>query len=192
MLSQLRPAAVLLLGMTLLTGLAYPLAMTGLAQAITPDRANGSLILRDGRVIGSALLAQDFTGPGHLHPRPSASGFVATGSYGSNLGPSSAMLHGDVAGRRAAFEAANGAPAPIDAVTASASGLDPDISPANARAQAGRIARARGLPVSDVWRVIDAQIARPWLGLYGQARVNVLLTNLALDAAFPPAPAGAN
>lgn len=192
MLSHFRPAAVLLVGMTLLTGLAYPLAMTGLAQAIAPAAANGSLIVRGDRVIGSALLAQDFTGAAYLHPRASASGFVATGSYASNLGPSSAKLQADVAARRADFEAANGAPAPIDAVTVSASGLDPDISPANARAQAGRIAQARALPVADVWQVIDAQIAGPWLGLYGQPRVNVLMANLALDAAFPAAPAGQN
>lgn len=192
MLSHLRPAATLLLGMTLLTGLGYPLAMTGIAQAIAPASADGSLISRDGRVIGSALLAQEFTAAGYLHPRASASGFVATGSYASNLGATSAVLQTSAGERRAAFEAANGASAPIDAVTASASGLDPDISPENARAQAGRIAAARGLPVEDVRRVIDGQVAGPWLGLYGQSRVNVLMANLALDAAFPAAPAGGN
>lgn len=191
MLTQLRPALSLTLVFTLLTGLAYPLAVTGIAQALFPGAANGSLVERQGTVVGSALIAQPFTGAGYLHPRPSASDWNAAGSGGSNLGPTSAALIARVAARRAAFEAENGAPAPIDAVTASGSGLDPDISPDAARAQIRRIASARGVDPAAVRRVIDGAVAGRFLGLYGEPRVNVLLTNLALDAAFPMAPAGA-
>lgn len=192
MLTHLRPALAMILAMTALTGLAYPLAMTGIAQGIVPDAANGSLILRDGQPVGSALIAQDFIGAGYLHPRPSASGYVATGSYASNLGPTSAALAAAVAERRAAWEAANGRPAPVDALAASGSGLDPHISPENARGQAERIAAARGVPVVEVLEIVADRTEGRWLGIYGEPRVNVLLTNLALDAAFPPAPAGGN
>lgn len=185
MLSHLRPAAALTLGLTLLTGLAYPLAMTGLAQTLFPVAANGSLIRRDGVVIGSALIAQPFAGPGYLHPRPSASAWNAAATGASNLGPTSAALVAEVAQRRAAFAAENGAPAPIDAVTASASGLDPDISPATALAEVARIAAARGTAPAAVRRLIAGAVRGRALGLYGEPRVNVLLVNLALDAAFP-------
>lgn len=192
MLNQFRPALVLLAGMTLLTGLAYPLAITGLAQALTPAAANGSLIERNGTVIGSGLIAQDFTGARYLHPRPSAAAFSAMPSGASNLGPSSASLQSEVAARRSAWEQANGGTAPIDAVTTSGSGLDPDVSPENARGQAARIAAARGLPIATVQQIIAGNSEGRWLGLYGEPHVNVLLTNLALDAATPAAPAAAN
>ena len=192
MLTHLRPAIALMLLFTLLTGLAYPLAMTGLAQALVPAAANGSLITRDGAVIGSALIAQPFAGAGYLHPRPSASGFNAAGTGASNLGPTSAELTAQVAGRRAAYEAATGTAAPIDAVTASGSGLDPHVSPGNALAQAAAIAAARGADPAAVRALIAGAVERPLLGLYGEARVNVLATNIALDAAFPMPPAAEN
>ena len=191
MLTHLRPALLLTLVFTLLTGLAYPLAMTGLAGALFPAAATGSLIERDGRVIGSALIAQPFARPEYLHPRPSAADWNADPSGASNLGPTSAALIAAVAARRAAFEAETGVPAPIDAVTASASGLDPDVSPATALAQAYRIAAARGADPAAVRALIEAAVQARWLGLYGEPRVNVLRTNLALDTAFPLAPAGA-
>lgn len=190
MLTHLRPAIALTVVFTLLTGLAYPLAMTGAAQALFPAAANGSLIEPEGRVIGSSLIAQAFSGAAYLHPRPSASGWNAAGTGASNLGPTSAALIATVAERRAAWEAANGSTAPIDAVTASGSGLDPHISPENALAQAARIAAARGVDEGAVRAVIEAAIEGPFLGLYGEPRVNVLLTNIALDEAFPIPPAG--
>ena len=192
MLTHLRPAIALMLLFTLLTGLAYPLAMTGIAQALVPGTANGSLITRDGVAIGSVLIAQPFAGAGYLHPRPSASGFNAAGTGASNLGPTSAELTAQVAGRRAAYEAATGTAAPIDAVTASGSGLDPHISRANALAQSPRIAGARGADPAAVRALIGGVVERPLLGLYGEARVNVLATNIALDAAFPMPPAAEN
>ncbi len=190
MLSHLRPAIALAVLFTLLTGLAYPLAMTGLSQRLFASEANGSLIERDGAVIGSALIAQPFAGAAWLHPRPSASGWNAAGTGASNLGPTSAALIATVAERRAEWEASNGGTAPIDAVTASGSGLDPHISPENALAQAARIAAARGADVGAVRSLIEATIEGPFLGLYGEPRVNVLLANIALDAAFPMPPAG--
>lgn len=190
MFAILRPALSLTLVFTLLTGFAYPLALTGIAQAVFPAAADGSLIERDGRILGSALIAQPFTGAAWLHPRPSASGWNAAASGGSNLGPTSAALIATVAERRAAWEAAFGAPAPIDAVTASASGLDPHVSPATALAQAPRIAAARGADPAAVRALIAGAVEGRLLGLYGEPRVNVLTTNIALDAAFPMPPAG--
>jgi K+-transporting ATPase ATPase C chain len=184
MLAHLRPAIALTLVFTLLTGLAYPFAMTGAAQALFPAAANGSLIARDGATVGSALIAQPFSGAGYLHPRPSASDWNAAGTGASNLGPTSGALIAAVAERRAAWEAANGNPAPIDAVTASGSGLDPHISPENALAQVDRIAAARGVDPAGVRAVIDAAVEGRVLGLYGEPRVNVLLANIALDDAF--------
>lgn len=192
MLSHLRPAITLTLGFTLLTGLAYPLALTGFAGAVFPDQASGSFIARGDQVVGSALIGQSFTQAGYLHPRPSASSYGATPSGASNLGPTNAALIASVAERRKAFEAENGVAAPIDAVTASASGLDPDVSPETALAQADRIAQARKADPQAVRALIQARIKGKVLGLYGEATVNVLETNLALDAAFPaPAPAPA-
>ncbi len=190
MLTHLRPAIALTAFFTLMTGLAYPLVMTGAAQALFPAAANGSLIEADGATVGSFLIAQPFTGAGYLHPRPSASGWNAAGTGASNLGPTSAALIATVADRRAAWETANGATAPIDAVTASGSGLDPHISPENALAQVGRIAAARGVDAGPVRAVIEAATEGPFLGFYGEPRVNVLLTNIALDEAFPMPPAG--
>ena len=188
MSNLLRPALVMTALMTLLTGLAYPLAMTGVATAIAPEAATGSLITKAGTIIGSALIGQDFTGPGYLHPRPSASSYNAAATGASNLGPTSAALVASVKTHRAAYQTANGQDAPIDAVTASASGLDPDISPDNATAQAGRIAKARGVDPALVQKVIDQATQGRFLSLYGLPRVNVLMTNMALDAALPAVP----
>ena len=186
MLNQIRPACAMLATMLLLTGLAYPLAMTGIASIIAPRSATGSLITQgDAAPVGSALIGQGFTHPTYLHPRPSAVNYDAAASGASNLGPSSAELRDSVTARRDAWETENEGIAPIDAVTASASGLDPDISPQNARGQALRIAKARGVDPAQVLKTIDAHIQDPLLGIYGQPRVNVLLTNLALDAELP-------
>jgi K+-transporting ATPase ATPase C chain len=190
MLTHLRPAIALTVVFTLMTGLAYPLVMTGAAQTLFPAAANGSLIETEDTVIGSSLIAQPFAGAGYLHPRPSASGWNAAGTGASNLGPTSATLIATVAERRAAWETANGVTAPIDAVTASGSGLDPHISPENALAQVSRIATARGVDEGAVRAVIEAATEGQFLGLYGEPRVNVLLTNIALDEAFPMPPAG--
>ncbi len=189
---QLRPALTALVFFTLLTGIAYPLAMTGLAQVAFPDQANGSLI-RDqaGQVVGSKLIGQPFSAPGYFHPRPSAAGngYDASNSSGSNLGPTSAALINAVRQRVAAYREENGlAPGsvvPVDAVTASASGLDPDISLANALLQMPRVARARGLSEAEVRRLIGAHTDERALGLLGEPGVNVLELNLALDAAAP-------
>lgn len=190
MLSHLRPAIILTVLFTLLTGLAYPLAITALAQGLFPAAANGSLIVQGDTVIGSSLVAQPFQGPGYLHPRPSASGWNAAGTGASNLGPTSAALIAAAAERRAAWEAVNGQAAPIDAVTASGSGLDPHISPDSALAQVGRIAATRGADAADVRALIEGAIIGRTLWLFGERSVNVLETNLALDAAFPLQPDG--
>lgn len=190
MISHLRPALVSMGLFTLLLGLAYPLAVTGVAQAAFPHQAGGSL-LRDGdRVVGSALVGQAFTRPEYLHGRPSAAGqgYDAGASSGSNMGP----LNPDLIDRektqadalRAEFP---GAAIPADAVTASGSGLDPDISLAYARLQAPRIAAARGASPREVLAVIEAAVSPPLLGFIGQPRVNVLAVNRALDARFPVA-----
>lgn len=190
MLTHLRPAIILTVFFTLLTGLAYPLVLTGAAQALFPAAANGSLVERDGTIIGSALIAQPFVEGAYLHPRPSASGWNAAGTGASNLGPTSATLIATVAERRTAWEAANRTAAPIDAITASGSGLDPHVSPENAFAQAARIAAMRKADPAAVRALIEAAIEAPFFGLYGNPRVNVLLTNIALDEAFPLPPAG--
>jgi K+-transporting ATPase ATPase C chain len=190
MLSQIRPALVSTLFFTLLLGVAYPLAITGVAKLAFPAQAGGSLI-RDakGQVIGSALLAQGFSRPQYLHPRPSAAGagYDAANSSGSNLGPLSADLAKRVAASADALRGEGSGPVPADAVTTSASGLDPDVSPANAQRQAARIAAARRLKPAEVERIITAHVEQPWLGVFGQPHVNVLKTNIALDAAFPAA-----
>lgn len=191
MIDHIRPALATLGLMTVLTGVAYPLALTGLGQTLMPHQANASLIVRDGQVIGSALVGQAFAAPGYLHPRPSAVDYDAAAAGASNLGPTSAALIADQATRAANFVASTGAASvPVDAVTASGSGLDPHVSPENARAQAGRIAAARGVPQARVAALIEAQVEPRWLGLFGEPRVNVLAVNLALDAAFPAAPTG--
>jgi len=194
MLSQLRPALVVTLFFTLLLGVGYPLLVTGVARLAFPAQAMGSL-LRDskGQVIGSALIAQSFAKPEYLHPRPSAAGsdgYDAANSSGSNLGPLNPDLAKRVAKDAAGLRGEDAGPIAADAVTTSGSGLDPDVSPANAQRQAARVALARGVAAGDVQRVIAAHTEAPWLGIFGQPRVNVLKTNLALDAAFPAAHPG--
>jgi K+-transporting ATPase ATPase C chain len=185
---QLVPAVVAFLVFTAMTGVAYPLAVTGVAQVAFPGRADGSLVERDGVVVGSRLIGQPFTGARYFHPRPSAAGegYDAMSSSASNLGPTNADLLSAVEERVAAYRSANGLPAdesvPVDAVTASGSGLDPHISPANARLQAPRVARARGLPLDDVLMLVDEHTEGRSLGVLGEAGVNVLELNLALDA----------
>ena len=189
MISQLRPALVMTGLFTLLLGVAYPLAVTGVGQLAFPDQADGSLIRdRDGTVRGSALIGQPFAEGRYLHPRPSAAGdgYDASASSGSNLGPLNEDLKTAVAERAVAIRAEDGAGViPADAVTASGSGLDPDISPAYARLQAARIAMARGVSVEQVQRIIGRHVEQPTLGFIGQPRVNVLMTNRALDAELP-------
>lgn len=189
MISQLRPALVMMGLFTLLLGIAYPLAVTGVGQLAFPDQANGSLIRdRDGTVRGSALIGQPFAEGRYLHPRPSAAGdgYDASASSGSNLGPLNPDLKTAVAERAVAIRAEDGTGViPADAVTASGSGLDPDISPAYARLQAARIATARGVSVEQVQRIIGRHVEQPALGFIGQPRVNVLMTNRALDAELP-------
>lgn len=187
MLAQLRPAIVSMALFTAVLGLAYPLAITGAAQLAFPAQADGSLI-RDasGKVVGSALVGQGFAQPRYLHPRPSAAGaegYDASASSGSNLGPLNEDLIKRVREQADAVRADTGqARVPADAVTTSASGLDPHVSPAYALAQAERIARARGADAAEVRRIVLAHVEAPLLGFLGQPRVNVLQTNLALDA----------
>jgi K+-transporting ATPase ATPase C chain len=184
----LRPALLLLLVMTVLTGVVYPLAVTGIAQLVFPSQAAGSLIRRGGPAIGSSLIGQSFTDPGHFWSRLSATTpqpYNGTASGGSNLGPLNPALLDAVKARLAALRAAdpgNASPVPVDLVTASASGLDPDISVAAARYQAARVARVRGLPIARVQALIAAHTAGRLLGVLGEPRVNVLELNLALDA----------
>ena len=191
MLQHIRPALVMMALFTLLLGLAYPLALTGAFGAIFPAQAGGSLI-RDkaGKVIGSTLIAQGFAKPQYLHPRPSAAGngYDPLNSGGTNLGPLDPKLIDRVKGDVAALHKEDGAGAiPEDALTTSASGLDPDISPANAAFQAARVADARGIPRAEVLAVIADHTDGPFLGFIGQAHVNVLAANLALDARYPAA-----
>jgi potassium-transporting ATPase KdpC subunit len=188
---QLVPALLILIVFTVLTGLIYPLVVTGVAQVAFPNRADGSLIERDGKVVGSKLIGQNFSAPRYFQPRPSAAGdgYDGMSSSASNLGPSNPVLISDVRKRVAVYRRVNQVPAnvaiPADAVTASGSGLDPDISPANARLQAPRVARARGLPLGDVLAAIDDHVDAPSLGFLGERGVNVLELNLALDSTSP-------
>jgi|KBSSwiStaDraftv2_1062776.scaffolds.fasta_scaffold196597_2 K+-transporting ATPase ATPase C chain len=192
MLGQVRAALVATLALTLLLGVIYPLAITGIAQVAFPDQALGSLMCdAQGQVIGSSLIAQAFARPEYLHPRPSAAGsdgYDASASSGSNLGPLNPALAERVAKSAADLRAQAGStPIPGDAVTTSGSGLDPHVSPENARMQVARIAQARGLPVAEVRKIVEAHVVPPVFGVLGQPTVNVLETNLALDAAFPKA-----
>ena len=184
------PALRITLVMTVLTGLFYPVLVTGLAQAMFPSQAGGSFIFQNGRVIGSDLIGQAFNQPEYFHSRPSAAGggYDATASGGSNLGPTSSKLLERVKASVAGYRAANpdaGLQVPADAVLASASGLDPHISPGNAVLQAARVAKARGVEAQSVLQVVrELQEGRD-LGVLGESRVNVLRLNLALDRRFP-------
>lgn len=187
MLSELRPAILVLLVLSLITGVAYPLLVTGIGQLVFPAQANGSLIEQDGRIAGSSLIGQPFSDPKYFWTRPSATGpapYNAAASSGSNLGPINPALTDAVKARIEALKAAdpeNAQPVPVDLVTASGSGLDPDISLAAAYYQAARVARTRRLPLEQVTALIERQAARPWLGRLGEPRVNVLRLNLAFD-----------
>jgi K+-transporting ATPase ATPase C chain len=194
---MLRNAAMLLLLMTVITGIAYPLLVTGLAQAVFPVQANGSLLAKDGKPIGSALIGQPFTASKYFWGRPSATApqaYNGTASNGSNLGPTNPALADAVRQRIAALQAAdpgNTAPIPVELVTASGSGLDPEISPAAAQYQLARVARARGLPLAEVQALVARCTRGRQLGVLGEPRVNVLELNLALDA-LPEHHVGAN
>lgn len=197
MLEHIRPAVVMIVAFTLLTGIAYPLAMTEVAQALMPRAANGSLIMHNGSVIGSELVGQQFAEDKYFRPRPSATSrpdpndssktvdapYNAAASTGSNLGPISQKLIDRVGGdvQKLRSEAVTGA-IPVDAVTASASGLDPHISPENALMQVARVAAARKMPAERVRAVVEAHVEDRAFGVFGEPRVNVLLLNLALDS----------
>ncbi len=190
--AQLRPLLVGVPLLTLLTAAAFPIALAALARPLFPHQADGSLVARDGVVVGSELIGQNFSGPGYFHPRPSAAGeggYDGTASNGSNLGPANAKLRHDVRELTAAFRRTNGLPldaaVPIDAVTRSGSGLDPHISPANAALQTARVARKRGLGEEDLRRLVADHTLDRQLGFLGEPRVNVLALNLALDQLAP-------
>jgi K+-transporting ATPase ATPase C chain len=196
---QLRIAVVMTVVLTVLTGIVYPLAITAVAQVVFPYQANGSLIERGGTVVGSDLIGQPFTAPGYFHPRPSATvnaddatvdqPYNAANSAGSNLGPTNQKLLDTVEARTNAYREENNlpanAPVPVDAVTASASGLDPHITPANAAIQVARVAAARGLAVPLVQQLVDQYTDGRTLFVLGEPRVNVLRLNLALDDLRP-------
>ncbi|TCL75307.1 K+-transporting ATPase ATPase C chain [Hydrogenispora ethanolica] len=179
-------ALLLLLSLTLLTGILYPLAVTGLAQLFFPDQANGSLVRQNGKRVGSTLIGQSFQSARYFQGRPSSAGYDGTASGGTNLAPTNRQLLKTVQNRVAAVRAANQqpgtAPVPSDLVTASASGLDPHISPQGALFQAARVAKTRRLPLATVRRLVKEHTERPFWGVFGEPRVNVLRLNMALDS----------
>lgn len=186
--SILRPALVLFALLTLIVGVAYPLLVTGAAKAIFPQQAAGSIVLKDGKPVGSDLIGQNFSDPKHFWGRPSATSpqpYNGVGSGGSNQGPLNPALTDAVKGRIEALRAAdpgNTAPVPVDLVTASASGLDPHISGAAARYQVARVAKARAVPPAQVAALVEQHVEKPWLPIVGEPVVNVLHLNLALEA----------
>lgn len=187
-IKELRPALVLLATLTLVTGVVYPWTVTGIAQVAFPRAANGSLVERDGQVLGSELIAQSFSSPRYFWPRPSACGYNAAASSGSNRAPSNPALVDAVKERIAALRASDPtqeAPIPIDLVTTSGSGLDPHISVEAALWQAPRVGRERSLSLAEVKGIVKRHTEEPMLGLIGRRRVNVLGLNLALDAEAP-------
>jgi potassium-transporting ATPase KdpC subunit len=184
MKKNLITAFLMTIATTVLLGIIYPLVVTGLAQVLFPKQANGQLIKKDGKVIGSRIIGQGFSGPGYFHSRPSAVNYDAANSNGSQLGPTNHQLIDRVKGDVAALQAENpGQPVPIDLVTTSASGLDPEISPAAAEFQVPRVARARGLSADAVRRLVQQHTELRQFGFLGEPRVNVLELNLSLDAA---------
>jgi len=191
MLSQLWPALRINIFLTILLGVAYPLAVTGISQVLFPHQANGSLITQNGQVIGSELIGQNFTKPEYFQPRPSAAGndgYDPNASGGFNYGPTNQKLIDRVKASVEKFHKENPdyqGPIPADLLTASGSGLDPEISPASAQAQTSRVAKARGIPADQLGQLVAQYTKSPDLGLIGEPRVNVLKLNLALDQQFP-------